>query len=146
MRINSREDLEEYLNHEKIMCLECGKRFVFLPPHLSRSHQMTAIEYRDAYNIPAGAPLAGIEYRKKQSDKMKKMIGRGEIDYEHLPRAVEASLGSERASRRDYDIERQREIARNIERQQLPPGSKLASGKDADKAREYQRKYRAKNK
>lgn len=33
---------------EKIQCLECGKYFSFLAPHLNKAHQMNAREYANA--------------------------------------------------------------------------------------------------
>ncbi len=37
---------------EKIKCLECGKEFSFLAPHLSKAHQMNARQYRERWGIP----------------------------------------------------------------------------------------------
>ncbi len=43
---------------EKIQCLECGKYFSFLAPHLNKTHQMNAREYRERWAIPLlSAPM-----------------------------------------------------------------------------------------
>lgn len=145
--INSRSDVESYLNHDKIECLEClecGKRFSFLPGHINRAHQLTAEQYRESHNLPAGTPLAGLSYRKAHRDKLNKMILDGVIDYVHLPTAVASAVGAKRANRTSYDLNAQTQIAKNIQHEQLPPGAKRADGRDADNARDYQRAYRAK--
>ncbi len=144
MKINSRADVDAYLNHDRIECLECGKRFSFLPAHISRMHKLTAEQYRAAHNLPAGTPLAGLAYRKMHRDKLIGMISDGVLTHDHLPTAVDSAVGAKRAKRTNYDLDGQAQIAKNIQRKQLPVGAKRADGRDADKAREYQRAYRAK--
>lgn len=145
-KINSKSEVEEYLNHEKIECLNCGKRFSFLPVHINRVHQLTASEYRALHNLPAGTPLAGLSYRAKHSEKIRKMILENILTHDHLPTAVNNAIGAERAKRKNYDLENQALLAKKIPRPELPAGAKRADGRDADKAREYQREYRAKRK
>jgi len=146
MKIKSRKEVEQYLNSDKIECLECGKRFKFLPVHINRTHGLSAPEYRQRYNLPAGTPLAGLEYRRAQSDKLKRMIDAGTLTHDHLPNAVEAARKSERPRRTDYDLAEQSERAASIERDQLELGSRRKDGRDADRAREYQREYRTREK
>jgi hypothetical protein len=146
MKINSKADVEAYLNHDKIKCLECGKLYSFLPVHINRMHQLTAEAYRLKHNLPAGTPLAGLSYRQVQRDKLNRMIKDGVITYDHLPQAVENAMGAKRANRTSYDLEAQARIAKNIVHERLPGGAKRADGRDADKAREYQQKYRLKHK
>ncbi|QIO42371.1 MucR family transcriptional regulator (plasmid) [Citrobacter sp. Y3] len=47
---------------DKIRCLECGKEFSFLAPHLSKAHQMNARQYRErwAYHYTRRLPAPNI--------------------------------------------------------------------------------------
>lgn len=51
---------------EKIKCLECGKEFSFLAPHLSKAHQMNARQYRERWGIPLHTPLASAEHSRQR--------------------------------------------------------------------------------
>lgn len=144
--IDSREAVEAYLNHDRIECLACGKRFEFLPIHIKRAHGMTAAEYREAYNLPSKTPLAGRAYRAMQREKMNRLIADGIVTHDHLNDLIENNKTKGRGEKREYDLKRQKEIAKNIPRKQLPAGAKRKNGRDADKAREYQREYRARKK
>lgn len=129
----------------KIKCLECGKEFDFLPPHLKHAHGMNAEDYREAYDLPQGEPLASETYRAMQAKKIQRMQAEGRLTYDHLPAAVECSRDARDRTKRGSAREKQREVlatSRPWEKSQLPPGSKRADGRDADHAREYQREYR----
>lgn len=141
-QFSSKADVAAYLNHEKIECLECGRRYQFLPVHLKRAHRLNAEEYRERHNLPTGTPLAGLGYRQTQRDKLNRMIADGTLTHDHLPAAVEQARRAGRGQRRDYDLAEQGEIAKRINHPQLPPGAKRADGRDADRARQYQREYR----
>ena len=129
----------------KIRCLVCGKEFTFLPPHLKRAHGVDADAYREAFDLPAGTPLASDEYRQAHADKMRRMQADGRITYAHLPDAVEKSRGATSRPKRGSALDKQRDVLAKTQpwaAHQLPPGAKRADGRDADKAREYQRNYR----
>lgn len=140
---NSRE-VEKHLSAAAIECLECGRRFEFLPVHLIRVHGLSAEEYRAAWSLPAGTPLAGTVYRAKQREKLRHMQRDGRLTYDHLPRAVEASRGQPRqkggVARTDHSDRVKR--ARPGDHHKLPAGAKRTDGRNADNAREYQRQYR----
>ncbi|UIP28910.1 MucR family transcriptional regulator [Photobacterium sp. TLY01] len=138
----SAEEVAEYLSHEHIKCLECGRTFAFLPHHIRRTHHMTSEEYREKYNLPVSAPLAGQTYRAQQREKLLRMRTEGRIDTKHLASASDIARTAGRGQRRDFDLAAQAERASQIPHEQLPPGAKRADGRDADRAREYQRKYR----
>lgn len=53
----------------QIICMICGKGFTTLKRHLTTAHEMTAKEYRNQFDIPAGTPLASKAY----SESRKKM-------------------------------------------------------------------------
>lgn len=55
-----------------IACKVCGKQFRFLPPHLNRTHGVSADEYRATYGIPAGAPLCSDDYKMTEPAARKK--------------------------------------------------------------------------
>lgn len=131
---------------DTIKCLICGRALKFLPPHLRRAHGLSADEYRVQYDLPAGLPLAGESYREVHRRKMARMHAAGALTYDHLPRAVEASRSA--TDRPKRGASRIKQIAtisatKPWEVRQLPPGAKRADGRDADRAREYQRKRRA---
>lgn len=134
---------------EKIRCLICDREFVFLPPHLRRAHGITADDYRREFDLPAGLPLAGDGYRDMQREKLRIMRERGEFTYDHLPQAVEASRSARERPKRGEAREKQVETVNKHQpwnKNRLPPGAKRADGRDADRAREYQREYRARKK
>lgn len=131
-----------------IKCFICGREFNFLPSHLRRAHGVTAQQYREAYDIPQGEPLASGEYRAAHAEKMRRMQADGRITYDHLPDAVEKSRLAPDRPKRGAALEKQRALVAAVQpwkKSQLAPGSKRADGRDADRAREYQRKYRRKN-
>ena len=129
---------------DRIECLLCRRAFAFLPAHLRKSHGMTTAEYRAEFRIPVGRPLAGDGYRQMQREKFARLVAAGAIGWDHLPEAVEKARGVERTPRVD-GLEQSERIRRTKpwEAKQLPPGAKRADGRDADRAREYQRQYRA---
>ena len=69
----------------------------------------------------------------------------GALTYEHLEDATNAAKLAGRGNRTQSDLERQAQLAKTIPRKQLPPGARRADGRDADKAREAQRRRRAQN-
>ncbi|EAX8473356.1 hypothetical protein AH421_12110 [Salmonella enterica] len=147
--IKNRQDVTEYLAGDKIQCLECGKMFQMLGTHLLKMHGMTAAEYRERFNLPAKTPLAGAAYRQIHRDKMNRLIKEGVVTHWHLASAVEKARTTGRGERREFDLIEQKErMKRNSHYQEktLPPGSKRADGRDADRCREYQRANRAQKK
>lgn len=65
---------------EKIQCLECGKYFLFLAPHLNKAHQISAREYRERWNIPLHTPLASASHSRQCRENVLRRIRQGEID------------------------------------------------------------------
>jgi len=99
---------------------------------------MSAGEYRARHDLPATFRLAAIELREAQSLRTRAMIADGTLRNDPL-RASEAARAAGRGTRSSADLARQAEHARKLPRKQLPPGSKRADGRDADRAREVQR-------
>ena len=50
----------------QIFCMICGKGFTTLKRHLAASHDVTAKEYRNQFDIPAGTPLASKAYSESR--------------------------------------------------------------------------------
>ncbi|MFF2123503.1 MucR family transcriptional regulator [Kitasatospora sp. NPDC058184] len=50
-----------------VTCLECGRRFRSLAPHLARVHEMSAAQYRAQHALPAGATLMATDVRSTLS-------------------------------------------------------------------------------
>lgn len=145
MQFESARQVDEYLNHNEIECLECGRRFAFLPAHIKRMHGLDAAAYREKFNLPARSPLAGLLYRAAHRDKLKQQINSGQLTYDHLAAASDMARDAGRGQRTNYDLAEQAHRAENLPRQQLPTGARRADGRDADRAREYQREYRKRN-
>jgi hypothetical protein len=145
-KITSKAEVLAYISGDKIECLECGKKFQTLGTHLLKVHGMNSAEYREKFNLPAETPLAGAKYRQMHREKMNRLIKTGVVTHWHLADAVEKARAAGRRERRDFDLEEQKtRMKRNSHYQDrtLPPGSKRADGRDADKLREYQRARRA---
>ena len=89
-------EVEAYINHNEIECLECGKKFSFLVAHLRCTHKMTAAEYRERHGIPRKTPLAGLTYRQQQREKIRRMQADGRMSYDHLPAATAIAARSKK--------------------------------------------------
>ncbi|EAO9157892.1 hypothetical protein AA14_24360 [Salmonella enterica] len=62
---------------DKIICLECGKYFNFLAPHINKTHQMTLMQYRERWKIPKQNPLASTTHRQRCRDVTNERIKKG---------------------------------------------------------------------
>lgn len=49
--------VEEWLTHDRIQCLDCGRWFRALGQHLNKSHGLTAAEYRRRWGMRQRQPL-----------------------------------------------------------------------------------------
>lgn len=139
------EEVDQYLYADQIECLECGRFFSFLPRHITRAHQMDAGAYRDKWAIPASRALAGRDYREQHSAKLRRMISDGSLIPAH-EKATEAA--KEAGSRRKVTWQTAAQAARVAalrpgDHSLLPAGAKRKDGRDAARARDYQRLYRA---
>lgn len=146
-QFTAREEVTAYLAGDRIQCLDSERWFEFLPPHL-RSHGTNAADYRDRWGIPAGAALAGVEWREAAAARALALRVAGVIGSpEHLARATEAARTAARPTHRvTAAVEPVRLALRRVrpwDATLLPPGSVTANGRDADRVREYQRAYRA---
>ena len=76
----SKEEAWAHHNHEYIQCLECGSLFSFLSTHLRKTHQMSAQEYREKWQIMKQIPLAGFANRRAHSESIKSRMLSGDAD------------------------------------------------------------------
>ena len=74
----SKEDALAHHNHEYVQCLECGNLFSFLSTHLRKTHQMSAAEYRQKWQIMQQIPLAGLGNRRAHSASIRARIASGD--------------------------------------------------------------------
>lgn len=68
----SREAVDAYLSGDVIDCLICGNHFRSLEPHLSRSHDISADEYREKYGLPYRRGLCCDGFSKARSERAKR--------------------------------------------------------------------------
>jgi ROS/MUCR transcriptional regulator protein len=142
MKFESMQQVEEYLDHDELECLECGRTFTFLARHVIFTHGLSAAEYRQCHNLPAETPLAGKTYRERHRAKMHRLIAEGIVTHDHLDEAHAKARTAGRGKRASFDLEEQAARASRIPHEVIPAGGTRADGRDALRAREYQREYR----
>jgi predicted transcriptional regulator len=71
--------IEESIQDDHIVCLECGKKFKTLKAHLRRAHQMTPVAYCERFELDLKKyPLVSRNY-SEQRRKLAKEKGLGEF-------------------------------------------------------------------
>lgn len=69
--------IKKSVQHDHIVCLEDGKKFMSLKRHLSTYHGMTPDEYRSKWGLPLDYPMTARAYSEKRSSLAKAMgLGR----------------------------------------------------------------------
>lgn len=71
------EELNNYLNSEKITCLLCGKKFKSLGHHIMGIHQMSVDDYKEKYGIPFTRGLTSESTTLKHTINAKKKVEQG---------------------------------------------------------------------
>jgi len=141
----SRQSTAPSMPDGEIKCLECGRSFTFLGTHLRVAHQMTARDYRRRWDIPARQALASEEYREKHRVKLSALADTGKLHRDPAQASV-AARGAPRTTKTRSDSQEQSSriaATRPGDHSLLLPSARRADGRDADRAREYQRNYRA---
>lgn len=91
----TKQALEVYLSGDYITCLECGKDCRSLGHHLSKTHAMSAVDYKKKYNIPKGRSLCGETTRRKSAKHMiERWENASEEDRENQRRHAKQKLGA----------------------------------------------------
>ena len=67
------EELKEYLDHDRLTCLLCGRNYINLGLHISAAHKISMDEYREQFGIPWTYGLAGKTFRARASKNVKDM-------------------------------------------------------------------------
>jgi hypothetical protein len=78
-RFRTLEEARDYLDHDKLQCLICGRRYPGLAQHLDKNHLMRADEYREMFGIPWTYPLSGQNTRRLHKKKIEKQRRRGQL-------------------------------------------------------------------
>jgi predicted transcriptional regulator len=61
---------------EYVVCLDCGARAKMLRRHLMTAHNLTPVEYRERWKLPADHPLVAPRYAAARSE-LAKALGLG---------------------------------------------------------------------
>ena len=116
----SLEDVNRYLEGDRIVCLQCGKMYKSVGQHVAKTHGMTCDEYRELYGIPYTYGLVSSDtaerYAVKASERAER---RGSELIENLERGratIQKKIADEDyAHRIAYaDSQRRKEHARNL--------------------------------
>lgn len=59
--------IEASVLSNRIACLECGRWYKTLKPHIHLTHNMTVEQYRKRWELPFSYPFVAPEYRQKRS-------------------------------------------------------------------------------
>lgn len=86
---SSKEEAEAHHNHEYVQCLECGKLFSSVGTHVRLAHDMTAMEYREKWQIMKKIPISGFSKRRLYSEFIRQKIASGEVDPMALAKAMQ---------------------------------------------------------
>lgn len=65
-KFKTRAQIDEYLSHDKITCLICGKCFVMLAPHIKRIHGIDASDYKYRFGIMQKQGLSTNVFKDKK--------------------------------------------------------------------------------
>ena len=76
------------VQHDYVVCLECGFRAQMLRRHLRVAHNLEVADYRTRWRLPADHPLTAPSYSARRS-RMAKNIGLGRRPAEPSPPATE---------------------------------------------------------
>jgi predicted transcriptional regulator len=68
--------VKKSVTQEAITCLVCGEKFKSLKRHLLAAHQMTPVEYREAFKLKADYPIVAPAYAHQRSE-LAKSLGLG---------------------------------------------------------------------
>lgn len=91
----------------RLQCLECGRWYRLLPPHLGRVHEMSAAEYRKAHQLPRKLGLRAsdlaeqarnqgrVRYTQRPDIRAHMAAGRTTIDRTNVVAGTRASAGYE---------------------------------------------------
>jgi len=68
--------IDQSIQPEELICLECGSHHKTLKRHLNAAHGLKAADYKNKWNLPSDYPLVAPSYSKKRSE-LAKQLGLG---------------------------------------------------------------------
>lgn len=92
-----REEVDEYLSGQTIVCLLCGNGFRQLDAHLKGMHKISSDEYREIYGLPFMRGLCAGEYTAWRSEFSKDQFEKNrdrQLRYLAQAKAVQAENGN----------------------------------------------------
>ena len=102
---STREQIDQYFADKRITCLQCGRRFQSLEPHLRQVHQMTPDDYREMYAIPYKRGLCGVEFSAIRSLRSTEMFANNEERQRAAlasAKAVQAEFGNQQRHKPEF--------------------------------------------
>lgn len=119
-----------------IECLECGRFFHFLAPHLRIAHGLALSTYKERWGIPRHFALASSEHRARCQLRMKARIQQGDVDPEkQLNMMAESRKSVERKPATELHRARASETAIRHEIWKRSPVLRIFSKEKAETAR-----------
>lgn len=87
LQFQSIAEVDAWLDHEQVECLECHRRFEHLGRHVSAVHGMSADEFRARYGIPHNRGLVGALLKDRIVERQRRIMA---TDPEHRRKFVDA--------------------------------------------------------
>lgn len=91
-KFGSLEEIHDYLNHDKLTCLLCGKEYAMLTSHLKRGHRIDPDEYKEQYGITYTTRLAGQVFKAKARKLFLKKVKEGKLSMKPSRELIERIL------------------------------------------------------
>jgi len=96
-KFQSVDELQQYFDQEKLVCLLCGKLCIQLAAHVGPSHKVTADEYKYRFGIPWTYGLAGKGFREKSARRITATRKAGALpakpSHDHVARLIASARG-----------------------------------------------------
>lgn len=73
------QEVRQYLDEDKLICLLCGRHYVGLAVHIVRTHKMPLDDYKERFGIPWTYGVAGKNFRAQGSRRMKRNRKEGKL-------------------------------------------------------------------
>lgn len=110
MTFKTLQEVNDYLECDRLVCLLCGHDFMALHKHIQLCHEMTADQYKELYGIPWRKGLVAKPLREKQARIINKQRKDGVLPQspskEHIAKLVRVAVPHRRpitdAARRHY--------------------------------------------
>lgn len=112
------EEVDGYLSGNLIQCRECGHYFKALPRHITKQHEITADEYKEAHGIPWGRGLTSGSLHGELSQLAYDLDNAAKVKGKNNPRSKKAMVRGYCIARRNlrmvYTEEQYYTLARRV--------------------------------